>query len=69
MGTNFDRVMREQGRKATWLAERTGVSVSLITRIRKGQRSASPEFRRAAAAALAVPVEELFPEPTAAEAA
>jgi transcriptional regulator with XRE-family HTH domain len=68
VGTTFDRVMRAQGRKATWLAEQTGVSVSLVTRIRKGQRNPSAEFRAKAAAALEVGESELFPE-VAAEAA
>lgn len=68
MGTTFDRVMRAQGRKATWLAEVTGVSPATVTRIRKGQRSPSPEFRAKAAAALEVGEAELFPE-VAAEAA
>lgn len=61
MGTTFDRVMRDQGRKATWLAEVTGVSPATITRIRKGQRTASTAFKAAAAAALEMKVEELFP--------
>lgn len=68
MGTTFDRVMREQGRKATWLASVTGVSPATVTRIRKGQRSPSPDFRSKAAAALEVREAELFPE-DAAEAA
>lgn len=63
MGTTFDRVMREQGRKATWLAEVTGVSPATVTRIRKGQRTPSDAFKRSAAAALEMTVDELFPEP------
>lgn len=62
MGTTFDRVMREQGRKATWLAAITGVSPATVTRIRKGQRSASPDFRAKAAAALEMSEMDLFPE-------
>lgn len=69
MRTTFDRVMREQGRKATWLAEVIGVSPATVTRVRKGQRSPSPEFRAKAAAALEMDEVELFAEPEAAEAA
>jgi transcriptional regulator with XRE-family HTH domain len=62
VGTNFDQVMKQQGRKATWLASVTGVSPATVTRIRKGQRNPSPEFRAKAAAALEVDEAELFPE-------
>ena len=62
MGTTFDRLMNEQGRKATWLAEQIGYSSALISRIRSGERAATPDFRRKAAAALGVPEDELFPE-------
>lgn len=62
MGSTFDRVMREQGRKATWLAERTGFSPSLITKVRKGERTATPEFRQAVAESLEMPADVLFPE-------
>lgn len=68
MGTTFDRVMREQGRKATWLAEVIGVSPATVTRVRKGQRTPSPEFRAKAAAALEMDESDLFPEPEAAAA-
>lgn len=70
MGTTFDRVMSEQGRKATWLAEQIGYSNALISRVRSGERAATPDFRRKAAAALRMSEDELFPEvTTAAEAA
>lgn len=63
----FDQVMREQGRKATWLAEVTGYSPSLITLIRKGERTATPDFRRKVAAALEMDEADLFePESAAA---
>lgn len=60
MGTTFDRVMRE-GRKATWLAERTGYSNSLISKVRSGERTPTPEFRRKVAEALGMAEDELFP--------
>lgn len=63
MRSNFDRVMREQGRKATWLATATGYSSSLIAKVRKGERTATPDFQAAVATALGMPVEDLFPEP------
>lgn len=56
-------VMEQQGRKHVWLAEQTGVSPSLITRIMDGERTATPAFRREAAKALGVDEEELFPAP------
>ena len=62
MGTKFDQVMEEQGRKATWLAEQTGFSSALISRVRSGERRPSPAFKRAAAKALEMTVDELFPE-------
>lgn len=62
MGTNFDQVMRQQGRKATWLAAVTGVSPATVTRIRKGQRNPSADFRARAAAALEMSEAELFPD-------
>jgi transcriptional regulator with XRE-family HTH domain len=65
VGTTFDRVMREQGRKATWLSEQTGYSSALITRVRKGERTATPEFRAKVAAALEMDESELFPDPAA----
>lgn len=66
MGTTLDQVMRDQGRQGKWLARQTGVSMSLVTRIRKGQRTPTPEFRAKAAAALGVSEPDLFPEATAA---
>lgn len=68
MGTKFDRVMREQGRRATWLAERTGYSNALISRIRSGERAATPDFRRKVAEALGMSETDLFPEAEAAAA-
>lgn len=67
MTTNLRRIMEQQGRRHVWLAELTGVSPSHVTRVMNGERQPGPEFKRAAAAALGVPVEELFPaeEPVA----
>lgn len=65
VATKFDQVMREQGRKATWLAEQTGYSVALISYVRRGQRTATPDFRAKVAEALGMPEGELFTEPAA----
>lgn len=61
MTTNLRRIMEQQGRRHVWLAELTGVSPSHVTRVMNGERQPGPEFKRAAAEALGVPVEELFP--------
>ena len=68
MGTKFDQVMREQGRRATWLAERTGYSNALISKVRAGERTATADFRRKVADALEMDEADVFPEvaPTAA---
>lgn len=62
MGTKFDQVMEEQGRKATWLAEQTGFSSALISRVRNGERRPTTAFKRAVAKALEMDESELFPD-------
>lgn len=62
MGTSFDRVMREQGRRGVWMAEQTGVTPGFVTLVAQGKRKAPAEFRRRAAIALGVSEAELFPE-------
>ena len=68
MGTKFGRVMQEQGRRGTWMAEQTGVSPTFVTLVAQGKRKAPADFRRRAADALGVSEVELFPEAEAAAA-
>lgn len=60
IATNLDRVLTEQGRLRSWLADEVGVSRSLITMIAKGQRSVSRELGERIATAIGVPFFVLF---------
>lgn len=53
--------LEAQERTAAWLARKTGKSPSYVTRVLNGERRASKAFQLAAADALSVPVELLFP--------
>lgn len=55
--------LEEQERSAAWLARKTGMSPSYVTRILNGERRPSPEFQRRASDALGVPAEQLFEAP------
>lgn len=59
--TILRQVMEEQGRRHVWLADLAGVSPSHVTRVMNGERQPGAEFKRVAAEALGVAVEELFP--------
>lgn len=63
--TRLAQVLREEGRKQVWLAERTGIGVSKINYIVHGLR-ASEDERKAIAEALGRSEDELFgdAEPT-----
>lgn len=62
---NVERVLDQQGRTVAWLARKAHVSVSYAWRMLNGERPITAEFRTAAADALGVPVDLLFPvEPT-----
>lgn len=50
----------------SWLARKAGVSVSYAWRMLNGERPMTDEFRNAAADALGVPVDILFPPAAAA---
>jgi transcriptional regulator with XRE-family HTH domain len=63
-----ERVLEQQGRTVAWLARRAGVSVSYAWRMLNGERPITDEFKVAAADALGVPEDILFPS-TPAEAA
>ena len=56
-----ERVLEQQGRTVAWLARKAGVSVSYAWRMLNGERPLTDEFRNAAAEALGVPVDILFP--------
>lgn len=59
--TPIERVLDQQGRSMSWLARKAGVSVSYAWRMLNGERPLTDEFRTAAAEALGVPVDILFP--------
>lgn len=61
---NIERVLETQGRTVAWLARKAGVSVSYAWRMLNGERPLTDEFRDAAAEALGVPVDILFPTET-----
>lgn len=59
--TPVEQVLDKQGRSMSWLARKADVSVSYAWRMLKGERPMTNEFRVAAAEALGVPEEILFP--------
>lgn len=58
---NVERVLEQQGRTVSWLARKSGVSVSYAWLMLQGKRPLTAEFRTAAAEALGVPEDILFP--------
>lgn len=66
-----ERVLEQQGRSIAWLARKADVSVSYAWMMLRGDRPLTEAFRAAAAEALGVPEDLLFPveqEPEAASA-
>lgn len=59
--SQVERVLEQQGRSIAWLSRKTGVSVAYAWRMLKGERSLTAEFKAAAAEALGVPEDLLFP--------
>lgn len=59
--TPTERVLEQQGRSIAWLARKADVSVSYAHRMLHGERPLTVEFRAAAAEALGVPEDILFP--------
>lgn len=60
--TPLGRILREEGRKQSWLAERVGIDPAQLSRIVNGLHA--PEAtRRAIADTLGRNVDELWPEP------
>ena len=57
--TPLARLMDDQGRRSLWLAQRVGVSQSLVRWWRRGERSITAKHLSAVAEALGVTVEEL----------
>lgn len=59
--TGIEQVLRDQDRPISWLARKSGVSVSYAWKMIRGLRPMTPAFRAAAAEALGVPEDILFP--------
>ena len=59
--STVERVLEQQGRTIAWLSRRCGISVSYAWRMLRGERPITAEFRAAAAEALGVPEDILFP--------
>jgi transcriptional regulator with XRE-family HTH domain len=59
--SKVERVLEQQGRSISWLARKTSVSVAYAWRMLRGERPLTAEFRAAAADALGVPEDLLFP--------
>ena len=57
--TGLARIIREQGRTVTWIATRSGVSISLVSLWKDGKRRIPPAKRGALADLLGVEEEEL----------
>lgn len=55
--------LEAQERSAAWLARKTDMSPSYVTRVLNGERRPSPVFQARAAAALGVPADRLFAVP------
>lgn len=56
-----ERVLEQQGRSISWLARKAKVSASYAHRMLHGDRPLTEEFKAAAADALGVPEDILFP--------
>ncbi len=59
--TPLKRLLRDEGRKQSWLAERVGIAQPALSRIVNGLHC-DRETREAIAAALGRPVVDVFPE-------
>jgi transcriptional regulator with XRE-family HTH domain len=62
--TVVERVLDEQGRNMIWLARQTQFSQTYVWRMLRGERPLTLEFKSAAAKALGVPEDLLFPDST-----
>jgi transcriptional regulator with XRE-family HTH domain len=58
--SNLESVLHEQGRTQRWLADRVGVSESLISKLLTGKRTISRELGERIGAAIGVPFFVLF---------
>ena len=56
------KIADHQGRRVGWLALQMGVHISLVSKLKNGERNWTPEHRQRAAQALGVPVEVAFLE-------
>ena len=57
----LNEALRASGRRADWLAKKTGYSVWHISRVANGRLEASDQFIRLVCAALDLPESYLFP--------
>jgi transcriptional regulator with XRE-family HTH domain len=60
--SEHERIRRRRGLSVTVMAALTGVSHAYVSQIETGRARASAKYRAAAAAALGVPENVLFPE-------
>lgn len=60
--TRLGQLLLYQGRKARWLADRTGYDESTVSRFLSGKQPMSADFVRLAAGLLGVPAEWLAEE-------
>lgn len=58
-------LIRERGLRFDWVADRMGISNSLLSRLLSGERRWTPEYRASLARALDVSEAELFGEEAA----
>jgi transcriptional regulator with XRE-family HTH domain len=65
--TRLPDVLAVQERTGSWLARRTRKSASYVSKVIDGTRRPSADFKAAAASALGVPADVLFPEQFQAE--
>jgi transcriptional regulator with XRE-family HTH domain len=59
IGVRVEKLLREMGRNAAWLADRAGVERSTISRLLKGARTPTPETLRDIAPILGVTLSQL----------
>lgn len=53
-------LLRQQGRRQTWLAQQIGYSQGYVYRVLQGVAEPAPVFRQRCSEVLGVPVDELF---------
>lgn len=64
VGENIRRIRTEKGVTQMWLAEQAGISQAMLCQIERETKNPSIQVGRNIAAALHIPMEELFAQPT-----